>query len=387
MKISRLAQSIQKAKIRIMYDMAREMDDVISLTVGEPDFSTPQAVIDVSNSYFSKGLTAYTPNTGIHELRSAVADYYEPILGRSPDPDREVMITVGAQEALIAAMHTLLDPGDEVLLCEPYYVSYIGQIMICGCVPVSVPTSEENRWIPTIEALESVVTDKTHLMVINSPNNPTGSEIDREGLERIAAFAIEHDIAVISDEPYNRIRYSETPFVSIASIPGMEDRTIVVNSFSKTYAMAGWRLGYAIGPERIVSEMPKTHDVMVSCVPAPFQYAGAYALRNCERDVEEMVASFRRRRDLVTEGINSIDGLSCAAPDGTFYLFFNIRELGVTSEEFAFGLLEEEHVALVPGSGFGELGEGYMRLTFAKDEASLAEAVERIRRYVSRIRR
>ena len=280
----------------------------------------------------------------------------------------------------------LLDPGDDVMLCEPYYVSYLGQIHVCGCNPVFVPTSEENRWVPTVEDLERTVTDRTRVMIINSPNNPTGCEISREELKKIAEFAIRHDIVVISDEPYNKIRYSETPFVSISSMPGMKERTLVVNSFSKTYAMPGWRLGYAVGPEWIISQMPKTHDVTVSCVPAPFQHAGAFALKNCDKDVEEMVRRFRIRRDLVVEGINSIPGLSCSAPDGTFYLFFNIKELGVSSEEFAFGLLEDKHVALVPGNGFGDLGEGYMRLTFAKDEEDLTEAISRIREYVEKIR-
>lgn len=386
MKISKLANSIQKAKIRVMYDIAREMDDVISLTVGEPDFKTPKSIVDVCIDYFNQGLTAYTPNNGLFELRKAVADYYSPITGHSINPDKNVMITVGAQEALVVAMQVLLDPGDDVLLCNPYYVSYLGQIKVCGCNPVFFPIDEENGWIPTLEALEAAVTDKTRVMIVNSPNNPTGSEIDRVGLEMIADFAIRHDIVVISDEPYNKIRYSEEPFVSISSISGMEDRSIVVNSFSKTYAMPGWRLGYAVGPEWIIQQMPKTHDVTVSCVPAPFQYAGAYALKNCDADVEMMVEKFKRRRDLVVEGINSIDGLSCIAPKGTFYLLFNIKELGVTSEEFAFGLLREEHVALVPGSGFGERGEGYVRLTFAKDEESLKEAIDRIRHYVERIR-
>lgn len=386
MKVSQLAKKIQKAKIRVMYDMARGMDDVISLTVGEPDFKTPASIIEVSNRCFSEGMTAYTPNNGLYELRKAVADYYSPITGYEVDPDKEVMITVGAQEALVVAMQILLDPGDDVMLCEPYYVSYLGQIHVCGCNPVFVPTSEENRWVPTVEDLERTVTDRTRVMIINSPNNPTGCEISREELKKIAEFAIRHDIVVISDEPYNKIRYSETPFVSISSMPGMKERTLVVNSFSKTYAMPGWRLGYAVGPEWIISQMPKTHDVTVSCVPAPFQHAGAFALKNCDKDVEEMVRRFRIRRDLVVEGINSIPGLSCSAPDGTFYLFFNIKELGVSSEEFAFGLLEDKHVALVPGNGFGDLGEGYMRLTFAKDEEDLTEAISRIREYVEKIR-
>lgn len=386
MEVSKLAQSITKVKIRVMYDLARQKDNVISLTVGEPDFQTPERIINVSNEYFSKGYTKYTPNSGLDVLREAIAEYYEPTLGRAVDPSKQVMVTVGAQEALTVLMQVVLDPGDEILICSPHYTPYVFQAYISHANPVLVETKEEDGWEPDVDVLRSKITDKTKMLILNSPCNPTGGEISREKLAAIAEICKEHQLVVISDEPYNKIRYSEEPYVSIASFPGMEDLAVVVNSFSKTYAMPGWRMGYAIGPEWIISAMPKTHDVMVSCVPAPFQYAGAFALKNCDQEVEEMVEKYRRRMEIVYQGINSIDGLSCIRPKGTFYLFFNIKELGIGSDQFAFDLLDKENVAVVPGNGFGDAGEGYIRLTFATSEDVLNESIERIDRFVRSIR-
>lgn len=383
---SRLAQRIEKAKIRVMYDLAREMDDVISLTVGEPDFQTPQKIIDVSNHYFDQGLTKYTPNGGMDVLKEAIAEKYEPVLGRKADPDRNVMITVGAQEALLVTMQVTLDPGDEVMICTPHYPSYIYQAYICHAVPVLVETKEENGWMPRAEDIRDKITEKTRMLILTSPCNPTGGEIDRDTLQEIAELIRDKDIIVISDECYNTIRYSDTPFTSIASFEGMEDRTVIINSFSKAYAMPGWRLGYAIGPEWIIEQMPKTHDVTVSCVCAPFQYAGAYALRNCDEEVAAMLEKYRARRDIVYNGINSIKGLSAIEPKGAFYLFFNIKETGLSSETFAFSLLKQEKLALVPGDGFGQAGEGYIRLTYAADEDSLEKAISRIDSFMKSLR-
>ncbi len=379
---SQLAQSIKKAKIRVMYDLAREMDDVISLTVGEPDFQTPQRIIDVSNHYFNEGLTKYTPNSGLDVLKEAIADTYEPILGRRVNPKENVMITVGAQEALLVTMQVTLNPGDEVMICTPHYPSYIYQAYICHANPVLVEVKEENGWMPLVSDIKAKMTDKTKMLILTSPCNPTGGEIDRATLEEIAELVRDKDMLVISDECYNTIRYSDTPFTSIASFEGMKDKTVVINSFSKAFAMPGWRVGYAIGPAWVIEQMPKTHDVTVSCVPAPFQYAAAFALKNCDAEAAEMLASYQRRRDLVFQGINNIDGLSAIEPKGAFYLFFNIKESGMTSEEFAFSLLKQEKLALVPGDGFGEAGEGYIRLTYAADEDSLKKAIERLDRFM-----
>ena len=383
---SQLAQSIKKAKIRVMYDLAREMDDVVSLTVGEPDFQTPQRIIEVSNHYFSEGLTKYTPNGGLDILKEAIADKYEPILGRRVDPKENVMITVGAQEALLVTMQVTLNPDDEVMICTPHYPSYIYQAYICRAKPVLVETREENGWMPQVEDIKAKMTDKTRMLVLTSPCNPTGGEIDRGTLEEIAELVRDKDMLVISDECYNTIRYSDTPFTSIASLEGMAYKTVIINSFSKAYAMPGWRIGYAIGPAWMIEQMPKTHDVTVSCVPAPFQYAAAYALNNCDEEAAAMLESYRRRKDIVFKGVNSIDGLSAIEPKGAFYLFFNIKESGLSSEEFAFSLLKQESLALVPGDGFGEAGEGYIRLTYAADDESLYKALERLERFMKSLR-
>lgn len=297
-----------------------------------------------------------------------------------------MIITMGATEALLVAMQTIMDPGDEILICGPYFSSYINQVLICHCKSVIVPTSEENHWIPKAEEIEKRITPKTKMLLLNSPCNPTGAVMDEETLRQIARICIEHDIVVISDEVYKEIRYDGKEYFSIASVKGMEERTIIVNSFSKTYAMPGWRLGYAVGPEWIISMMPKTHDVTCACVCAPFQYAGAYALRNCDEEVSQMVEKFRARRDLVYQGINSMEGLSAVEPQGAFYLFFNIKELGLTSEDFAYQLLDKEGVVLVPGTGFGDAGQGYIRFTYAANEEELKRGLERIEHFVKMYR-
>ncbi len=386
MKTSKLTQKVEKSKIRVMYDLARQKENVLNFTVGEPDFMTPRSIVEVSNRYFSEGYTKYTPNSGVDELREAIAEKYEPVVGHKICPNTDVIITMGATEALLVAMQTIMDPGDEILICGPYFSSYINQVLICHCKSVIVPTSEENHWIPKAEEIEKRITPKTKMLLLNSPCNPTGAVMDEETLRQIARICIEHDIVVISDEVYKEIRYDGKEYFSIASVKGMEERTIIVNSFSKTYAMPGWRLGYAVGPEWIISMMPKTHDVTCACVCAPFQYAGAYALRNCDEEVSQMVEKFRARRDLVYQGINSMEGLSAVEPQGAFYLFFNIKELGLTSEDFAYQLLDKEGVVLVPGTGFGDAGQGYIRFTYAANEEELKRGLERIEHFVKMYR-
>lgn len=381
MQISELAKSIDKSKIRVMYDRARAMDDVLSFTVGEPDFMTPRDIIDTANAYLSKGYTKYTPNSGIAELREAIAEKFSPQL-RPIDPASEVMVTMGATEAILVAMQVVLNPGDEIIAVAPLFASYLNQFRIVRCVPKIVNAKEENGFIPKAEQIEAAVGPKTKMLLLNSPCNPTGAEIPPEELGRIAQVAIRHDLVVLSDEVYKTIRYSDRPYVSIASLPGMAERTVVVDAFSKTYAMPGWRLGYAIGPEWLIRMMPKTHDVTVACVNAAFQYAGAWALRNCDAEVLEMREKFRRRKDLIVSGIRSTPGMSCLEPAGAFYLWVNIKKFGMKSEAFCFDLLDRGHVALVPGNGFGETGEGYVRITYAANEDMLTEGLARIGRYV-----
>lgn len=387
MQLSELAKSINKSKIRVMYDRARLMDadDILSFTVGEPDFATPKDIIDKANAYLSMGYTKYTPNSGVQELRDAIAEKFSPQI-RPINPQTEVMITMGATEAILVAMQIVLNPGDEIIAIAPMFASYLNQFKIVGCVPKIVNTTEENGFIPTAEQIEAAIGPKTKMLLLNSPCNPTGAEIPPEELRKIADVAVRHDLVVITDEVYKTIRYSDKPYVSIASMPGMAERTIVVDAFSKTYAMAGWRLGYAIGPEWLISKMPSTHDVTVACVNAPFQYAGAYALRNCDDEVLEMREKFRKRKDLIVSGIRSIPGMSCLDPAGTFYLWVNIKQLGMKSEDFCFDLLDKAHVAIVPGTGFGEAGEGYVRITYAANEDMLSRGIERISKYVASIR-
>ena len=385
MQISELAKSITKSKIRVMYDLARKKGNVLSFTVGEPDFMTPKPIIDKANEYLSKGYTKYTPNPGIIELREAIAEKFSPMLKRAINPENEIIVTVGATEAILVAMQTVMNPGDNIILADPYFTSYINQIKICHCEANLVRAKEENDFCMTAEDIEAAINNRTRMLLINTPCNPTGAEIPEEELEKIAKIAVKHDLVVISDEVYNTIRYTDKPFVSIATMPGMAERTIVINAFSKAYAMPGWRLGYAIGPAELISMMPKTHDVTVACVNAPFQYAGAYALKYCDDQVIEMREKFRRRKDLIVSGINAIPGLSCFEPKGAFYLWINIKKLGITSEEFCFGLLEDQSMAVVPGSGFGEGGEGYVRMTYAADEAAISEGIKRMAAYVAKI--
>lgn len=384
MEVSKLAQSIQKSKIRVMYDLAAQQKDkeILNFTLGEPDFKTPQSIIDECTKYFNMGYTKYTPNSGIPELKQCIADMYEPIVKHSINPESEVIVTVGATEALLVAMQTIMNPGDEIILFDPSFPSYATQAKICQCNARYVTTLEENGWEPKIEDIKAAITERTKMILLNSPCNPTGAMLSREKLEEIAALCVEYDLVAISDEVYKDIRYNKEEYVSIASLPQMAERTIVVNAFSKTYAMPGWRLGYAVGPGWIISSMPKTHDANVVCVCAPFQYAGVHALKCCGNDVTKMVKAFEQRKNLVYNGINSIEGLSAIEPKGAFYLFFNIKKTGLTSEEFAHQLLEETGVVLVPGSGFGLHGEGYIRMSYASDEEALRKGIQRIKEFV-----
>lgn len=386
MELSNLSKSIEKSKIRVMYDKARLMqaDDILSFTVGEPDFATPKDIIDVANEYLSRGYTKYTPNSGIDELHDAIAEKFSPLI-RPINPKTEVMITMGATEAILVAMLTVLNPGDEIIAIAPMFASYLSQFKIVGCFPKIISTTEENGFIPTAAQIEAAIGPKTKMLLLNSPCNPTGAEIPLDELKRIAEVAVRHDLIVVSDEVYKTIRYSDKPYVSIGALPGMAERTIIADAFSKAYAMAGWRVGYAIGPEWLIGAMPKTHDVMVACVNAPYQYAGAYALRNCEAEAREICEKFRKRKDFIVSGIRSIPGMRCLEPAGAFYLWVNIQQFGMKSEDFCFDLLEKAHVATVPGTGFGDAGEGYIRITYAANENMLGEGIERIAHYVKRL--
>ncbi len=370
-----------------MYDRAREINanDMLSFTVGEPDFSTPAPIANEACRCIQAGMSKYTPNSGIDEFKEAIAEKFSKTI-HPINPKTEVLVTVGAAEAIFTAMMTILNPGDEIIIPSPAWTNYDGQVKIVRAVQKSVITTEETNFMPTAELIEEQIGPRTKMLLLNSPNNPTGMEISTDELKRVAEVAVKHDLIVISDEVYKTIRYSDEPFVSIASLPGMAERTIVVDALSKAYASPGWRVGYAIGPEWLMKNMPKTHDCTVTGVCAPFQYAGAYALRYCDREAREMRDKFLERRNFLVSKIKEIEGLKCFEPAGAFYLWIGIKDLGIPSEDFCFGLLEKEHMAIVPGSGFGPAGEGYVRFTYATDIETLGKGVERLKRYVQSIK-
>jgi len=368
-----------------MYDLASQKQNVTGFTVGEPDFATPTPIIDEANRYMSMGYTKYTQDIGVRDLRRAIAERYSGEL-RPIDPDKEIIITCGATEALFVTMATIMNPGDEILICEPYFPCYVSQAQLCHAVPVFVPTYEENGFMPQVEDIEKCITDRTKMLLLNSPNNPTGAEINKDTLKQIADIAIQHDLVVLSDEVYKTIRYSDCPYTSIVSLPGMAERTVVVDAFSKKFAMTGWRLGFAIGPEEIIRCMPFIHDFLVSCINGPIQYAGAYAFRHCADEEHTLCEIFKKRRDFVYSGANAIQGLSMIEPQGAFYAFINIKNYNMSSDDFAIALLNKYNVALVPGNGFGECGEGYVRMTYAADEAILQKGLEGLANFTRDLR-
>lgn len=386
MELSQLAQELGGSAIRKMFNAALLIEDTIKFTVGEPDFMTPKAIRDDTCKWWQKGLTKYTENTGVGELRQAIAEYHADDL--KPDPDSEILVTFGATEGIETALFALVDPGDEVLLVTPAWPNYFGQIRMCGGVLVPVVAKEENGFVPDPEDIERAVTEKSKVLIINSPSNPTGAVIDRERMEAIAKIACEHDLFVIADEVYSRLIYTDEPYCSITEFEGMKERTVYCNSFAKMFAMTGWKIGYAIAAPEIVRAMTKIHENGVSCLPAPGQLSAAFALRNCQADVELMRQSFRRRRDLICALIDKTPGMSIVKPEGAFYAFANIRELcrrsGMDTDDFCMDLLKSTGVVIVPGSGFGAGGEGYVRITYAASDENIQKGFERIGAYITR---
>ena len=377
---------MQPSPIRRVYETAITMDDIIFFSLGEPDFRTPQCVIDAACASLQAGETHYTPNAGLPVLREAIAESLLRYDGVTYDPNGGIAVTCGGMEGLTLSLLTLLEPGDEVILADPSYGNYMDQIRIAKGVPVFVPVSEENGFKPDPADIEAAVTDRTRVIMLNTPCNPTGAVMPEELLRQIAEIAVKHDLFVLFDEVYKHLYYGEKPFFNIAKAPGMFERTLVIDSCSKTYAMTGWRVGWIAGPREIVSNIPKIQENLCSCVPAFVQKGAACALRSCEKDVEEMRAQYRARRDAIYAGINSIDGLSAVLPEGAFYLFANVKETCLTSEDFAMRLLREGHVALSPGSAFGPFGEGYVRMSYATSLENIAEGVRRIRAFVETLR-
>lgn len=382
--LSKKVETIQPSGIRKFFDIVSEMEDVISLGVGEPDFDTPWHIRDEGIYTLEKGRTFYTSNAGLKELRVAIAEYLRRRFEVSYDPLHEILVTVGGSEGIDVALRAMLDPGDQVLIPEPCYVSYVPCVVLADGVPVTIELKEENQFRLTKEELLAAITDKTKILVMPFPNNPTGGVMRREDLEEIAQVCIEKDIYVLSDKIYSELTYG-ADHVSIASLPGMKERTLLINGFSKSYAMTGWRLGYICGPQVIVEQMTKIHQFAIMCAPTNSQYAAVEALRHGDADVAQMRTAYDQRRRYLMHAFKEM-GLSCFEPFGAFYVFPCIKEFGMSSDEFATRLLEEEHVAVVPGSAFGACGEGFVRISYAYSLENLKLAMERLSRFVGHLR-
>ena len=376
---------IQPSGIRKFFDIVSEMKDAISLGVGEPDFDTPWSIREEGIYSLEKGRTYYTSNAGLSELRTEICNFLNRRYGLNYNPDGETLITVGGSEAIDLAFRAMLNPGDEVIIPQPSYVSYLPCAVLADATPVLVNLKEENEFRLTPEELLSAITPKTKILVFPFPNNPTGAIMPKEELEKIAQICIDKDIFVVSDEIYSELTYGGEHHCSIASIPGMTDRTIVINGFSKSHAMTGWRLGYACGPAPIIKQMLKIHQFAIMCAPTNSQYAAVEALRHCDENIEHMRDEYDQRRRFMLTRLRGM-GLKCFEPFGAFYIFPNIAEFGMTSEEFAMRFLKEYKVAIVPGTAFGECGEGFLRMSYASSLSNLKTAMERLEEFINTLR-
>ncbi len=382
--IGKKVVDIKPSGIRKFFDIVLETEGAISLGVGEPDFDTPWHIRDEGIYSLEKGRTFYTSNSGLKELRTEISNYIQRTQGVSYDPIKEVFVTVGGSEAIDLALRAMVDEGDEVLIPQPSYVSYEPCAILADAVPVIIELKEENQFRLTAQEVLDKVTDKTKILILPFPNNPTGAIMEKEDLEAIAKVVIEKDLYVISDEIYGELTYSGK-HVSIVSLPGMKERTILINGFSKAYAMTGWRLGYACGPQVIMEQMVKIHQFAIMCAPTTSQYAAVEALRNGDDDVRMMRESYNERRRFVLHMLNEM-GIPCFEPMGAFYVFPCIKEFGLSSEDFANRLLAEEKVAIVPGTAFGDSGEGFLRISYAYSIDNLRKALTRLSRFVARLR-
>ena len=380
--IAPAAAAMRPSGIRKFFDLAAEMPECISLGDGEPDFKTPWAVREAGIESLEHGRTRYTSNAGLKELRAEVARYLDRRMGLKYDPAKEVLVTVGGSEAIDMCIRTLVQPGDEVIIPEPCFVCYEPITTLSGGVPVHVACRQEDEFRLRADALKAAITPRTKLLIMPFPNNPTGAVMERADLEAIAEVLRGTDIMVLSDEIYAELNYGLQNHVSIATLPGMAERTVVVNGFSKTYAMTGWRLGYACGPAPIIKIMTKIHQSAIMSAPTTSQYAAITALKDCDGEIERMRNEYNMRRRLVVKSFNDM-GLSCFEPRGAFYAFPCIKSSGMTSEEFCTKLLEQKHVAIIPGNAFGASGEGYARVSYAYSVEHLMEALRRIREFLS----
>lgn len=374
-------KEIKPSGIRKFFDIANKIPDCVSLGVGEPDFETPWHITEEGIYSLEQGRTFYTSNQGLPELREEISKWNKRKYGLDYSKD-EIIVTCGGSEAIDIALRCCINPGDEVIILEPCYVCYEPDVILAGGIPVKVRLKNENEFRLTPEELEEVITPKTKILLLNYPNNPTGAVMSREDLEAISKIIIKHDLLVISDEIYSELTYSGI-HASIGSLEGMRERTVTVNGFSKAYSMTGWRLGYVMGTQVIIDQMKKIHQFVIMCATTPSQYAGLEALKNGDKDIEKMKEEYDGRRRYLLSEFKRL-GLSCFEPRGAFYIFPDIRKFGMSSEDFATDLLEKEHVVVVPGTAFGESGEGFVRISYAYSLESLKEAIRRIERYLKR---
>lgn len=376
--------NIKPSGIRKFFDIVSEMKDAISLGVGEPDFDTPWHIRDEGIYAFERGKTFYTSNAGLKDLRTEISNYVNRTQGVKYDPNGEIIVTVGGSEAIDIGLRAIINANDEVIIPQPSYVSYEPCAILADAKPVIINLKAENEFRLTPEELLGAITDKTKVLILPYPNNPTGAIMEKEDLEKIANIIIEKDILVMSDEIYSALTYKDK-HISIASIDGMKERTILINGFSKAYAMTGWRLGYACGPKDIIKQMTKIHQFAIMCAPTTSQYAAIEALRHGDEDVENMRRSYNQRRRYLMHEFKEM-GLECFEPFGAFYVFPCIKEFGMTSEEFATRFLKEEKVAVVPGTAFGDCGEGYLRISYAYSIDNLKIAIERLKHFITKLR-
>lgn len=383
--INQKVQAIQPSGIRKFFDIANEIEDVISLGVGEPDFDTPWHVREEGIYTLQKGRTFYTANRGLMELRTEISNYIARNHAVQYNPVTQVLVTIGGSEAIDLALRACLEPGDEVIYHEPCYVSYLPCITLADGVPVPIPLKEANDFRLTAEELEAAITPKSKALILSFPNNPTGAVMSKEDLEAIAEVIVRHDLLVITDEIYSELSYTGKKHYSLIDLPGMVERTIYINGFSKAYAMTGWRLGYCCGPEEIMTQMVKIHQFAIMAAPTMSQYAGTMALKNGASDVAMMRDSYNQRRRFLMAELKRL-GIPCFEPFGAFYIFPNISQFGLSSEEFATRLIREHKVAVVPGSAFGQSGEGFVRVSYAYSIDELKQAFERIERFITELR-
>ena len=382
--LSDVITAIEPSGIRKFFDIVSEMKDAISLGVGEPDFDTPWHIREEGIYSLEKGKTFYTSNAGLRELRVEITNYLKRRCNLTYDPDKELLVTVGGSEAIDIALRAMLNPGDEVLIPQPSFVSYLPCTILAGGKPVVIELEEKDQFRLTPKKLREKITDKTKILIMPFPDNPTGAVMRMEDLEAVAQIILEHDLFVLSDEIYCELTFGSERHVSIASLPGMQERTVLINGFSKSYAMTGWRLGYAAAPHVIQEQMLKIHQFAIMCAPTTSQYAAISAVRDGDGDVEMMRESYDQRRRFVLHAFEEM-GLRCFEPNGAFYAFPSIKRFGMTSDEFATRFLQEEKVAVVPGTAFGACGEGFLRVSYAYSLKSLKEALGRMERFVKRL--